>query len=132
MLPFYIDLKAGSPICDQLVYAVKKAIVSGQLKPGDRLPSVRALSQALKINPNTAQKAIAKLCADGLLQASPGIGCSVSIEARKPASSSERGELLRDEIERLVVEAMKLRIDKDDLHKAIDKRWSGLANTKNS
>jgi DNA-binding transcriptional MocR family regulator len=60
-LPFRIDLKSGAPISDQVVYAVEKAIISGLLRPGDRFPSIRALSQDLRIHPNTTQKAVGLL-----------------------------------------------------------------------
>jgi GntR family transcriptional regulator len=56
MLPFSIDLRPGLPVAEQILFAVKKAVVGGQLRPGDRFPSVRVLSQELKINPNTAHR----------------------------------------------------------------------------
>ena len=55
MLPFSIELKPGFPVAEQIVFAVRKAVVVGQLRPGDRFPSVRVLSQELRVNPNTAQ-----------------------------------------------------------------------------
>ena len=51
MLPFSVSLRSGTPIHEQLVFAVRRAVVTGQLRPGDPFPSVRALSVALKINP---------------------------------------------------------------------------------
>ena len=51
-LPFRCELKPGLPVHDQVVFAVQKAVISRQLRPGDAFPSVRALGQALRINPN--------------------------------------------------------------------------------
>ena len=51
MLPFHLVLTPGVPVSDQVVYAVTKAIVAGRLRPGDEFPSVRVLSQELRINP---------------------------------------------------------------------------------
>ena len=65
MLPFSIALRPGEPVVDQVVYAVTRAVVSGQLRAGDRFPSVRALSQELKVNPNTAQRIVALLVEAG-------------------------------------------------------------------
>ena len=65
MLPFTVEFRPGEPVYEQVMYAVKKAIVLGQLGPGDRFPSVRALSQELRINPNTAHKIVAALTSDG-------------------------------------------------------------------
>jgi len=124
MLPFSIRFKAGVPAYEQVVYAVKKAIITGALKPGDQFPSVRALSQELRINPNTAQKAVATLTEENLLKVRPGIG-TVVMEA-PPATRAALGALLGDEVERLVVEARKLHLDAEDLVKAIREHWTRL------
>ena len=78
MLPFSVSLRAGVPIHDQLVLAVRRAVVSGQLRPGEPFPSVRSLSQELGINPNTAHKAVATLVADGILAVKPGVGTVIA------------------------------------------------------
>lgn len=49
------------PIYVQLVEMIRIDIVSGKLKKGERLPSVRDLALAMKVNPNTMQKALAEL-----------------------------------------------------------------------
>jgi len=111
-------------MCDQVVYAAKKAIVSGQMRPGDAFPSVRALSKALKINPNTAHKAIGLLLADGLLEVRPGIGTVVAPPAG--SSAADRGHLLRRDLEQLVVDARKLGLDLDEVTDALAAHWSQL------
>src|SRR5215831_7945868 len=104
MIPFHIDLITGEPIYEQVVYAAKKALLAGQLRPGDSFPSVRVLSQDLKINPNTAHKAIAQLIAEGLIEAGrPGFGCIV--KPLPPSTATERGNLLKNQLEEVVVEA---------------------------
>lgn len=55
------------PIYIQLVEAMKLQIISGQLKPGDRIPSVRELAMVHKVNPNTMQKALLELETTGLI-----------------------------------------------------------------
>src|SRR5216117_3157331 len=80
MLPFSVSLQSGEPLVDQVVYAVTRAIVTGQLRVDDPFPSVRTLSQELKINPNTAHKIVAALVDQGFLHVRPGIG---TVEARK-------------------------------------------------
>ena len=59
MIPFRVTFRAGAPLYEQVVYASVKAMVCGQLRPGDAYPSVRVLSRELKINPNTAHKVVA-------------------------------------------------------------------------
>ena len=121
MLPFSIDLKLGLPVTEQIIFAVKKAVVAGQLRPGDPFPSVRVLSQELKINPNTAHKVVATLVTEGVLITKPAIG---SVVAEPEAGSRrERTELLGAEVERLVVEARKLGLSQDELHAAVAAHW---------
>jgi len=124
MLPFPITIARGVPVYEQLVYSVKKAILSRQLRPGDAFPSVRQLSSELGINPNTAQKAIAALQDEGLLKAVPGIGTVV--EAPPAASRTRRQELLGKELERLVVDAKRLAIDLAELQQAVTQHWRRL------
>lgn len=125
MLPFRIELKAGESPYRQLIYSVKKALVSGRLKPGDPFPSVRKLSQEVKINPNTAHKAVAALVVEGLLEVRPGIGTVV--KAAPPSTAAERRELLSDPLERLVVEAKSLSLDLGDVVEALEDHWRRLA-----
>src|SRR5882762_952161 len=124
MIPFYVEFKPGAPIYEQVVYAATKSIISGQLRPGDEFPSVRALSKQLKINPNTAHKVVARLADAGLLEIRPG---SVAIVAkRSSATKAERTNLLEQQFEELVVEGKRLGIDLPDMQEAIAKHWARL------
>src|ERR1700722_9030741 len=106
VLPFRVTFRPGVPLYEQVVYAAKKAVISGQMLPGDPFPSVRELSYALKINPNTAHKVILQLVAEGLIEVRSGRGTVVSERAR--GTAVERGKLLKKEMEQLGVEAKKL------------------------
>ena len=55
------------PIYIQLVEMLRIKIISGKLKSGERIPSVRELALTAKVNPNTMQKALAELEAEGLV-----------------------------------------------------------------
>ena len=124
MLPFAVTLVPGEPPYRQVVYAATKAVVSGDLAPGAPFPSVRELSQALKINPNTAHKVVAELVRDGLLEVLPGVGTVVA-RARK-ATAREQRDLLKHDVETLLVEARRLGIARAALQRAIDDRWNAL------
>lgn len=124
MLPFQVHFRPGPRTYDQVVYAVKKAIIAGVLRPGDSFPSVRVMSQELGINPNTAQKVIAALTEERLLIVKPGIGTILA--EITPANQTERKELLGPELERLVVEAQKLQLDYAEFIQAIQKHWIRL------
>ena len=124
MIPFRVDFRPGISLYEQVVYAAKKAIVAGQIRPGDPFPSVRALSRELKINPNTAHKVVSQLVAAGLLETRPGIGTVVA--ALPETTRAERTRLLGSEFEALVVEAKKLGISLDEVLASITSHWKRL------
>src|SRR6202034_1901215 len=125
MVPFRVTFRAGVSLFEQVVYAAIKAMVSGQLRPGEPFPSVRALSKELKINPNTAAKIVAHLVNEGLLETRPGIG---TVAAGMPDSSAkERTQLLGGEIEQLVVEAKRLGIGREEMLASIAAHWQRLS-----
>lgn len=124
MIPFRFAFEPGIPAHEQALYAMKKALIAGQLKPGENFPSVRALSKAFKINPNTAHKAVAQLVAEGLLEVRPGIG---TVVAAPPATRrAERGRLVARDVEHLAVEAKRLGMSLDELQDVIAEQWHKL------
>ena len=124
MIPFRLTFEPGTSLYEQVVYAAKKAVISGQMRPGDAFPSVRALSRALKINPNTAHKVITQLISEGLLEVHPGLGTVVA--DLPPSTGAERQNLLRRELEQLVVEARRLGLDLDEVVRALTQHWRRL------
>lgn len=120
-LPFSVDVRPGRPLHDQVVFAVTKAIVTGQLAAGDAFPSVRALSQELRINPNTAQKIVATLIDRGLLESQPGIGTVVA--AWRPTATPARRVLLASQVDRLIIEARQLGVGLTEVLQAIRRAW---------
>jgi GntR family transcriptional regulator len=124
VLPFSVSLTAGDSPFRQVVFAATRAVVSGELPAGAPFPSVRELSQALKINPNTAHKVVAELVRSGLLEVMPGVGTVVS--AAWHAGEHERRALLDGDIERLVVEARRLGLTRDDVTDAVARWWTTL------
>ncbi|MDZ4801310.1 MAG: GntR family transcriptional regulator [Bryobacteraceae bacterium] len=124
MIPFRLTFEPGLPVSEQVLYAARKAMVSGQMRPGDPFPSVRVISRELKINPNTAHKVVAQLAAEGLIEVRPGLGTFV---AEIPASSAaDRGVLLKKELEQLTVGAMQLGLTLRDVTEALERHWRRL------
>jgi GntR family transcriptional regulator len=124
VLPFEVQHQPGKPVSEQLVYAVKKAIAQGRLQAGDAFPSVRMLSRELRINPNTAQKAVGQLTQAGILEIEPGIGTRVRAQAT--LSDEETGAVLDEPMEALVVEAKRLGLTLEALKHSIQKTWKNL------
>jgi GntR family transcriptional regulator len=125
VIPFRITFRPGVSLFEQIVYASKRAMVCGQLRPGDPYPSVRALSKELKINPNTAHKIVAHLVNEGLLETRPGIGTVVAV--LPDSSKKDRTQLLGHEIEELVVEAKRLGIEQEEMLSSISAHWERLS-----
>ncbi len=114
MLPFPIQVLPGQPIYDQIVHAVKRALASGQLKPGDRFPAVRAISAELGVNPNTVQRAATVLIKLGILEVRFGQGSFVA-EQMPAADEPTRSRALRPLVENLLIEAARLGVGEEEL-----------------
>src|SRR3954466_14249429 len=119
-----LQLQPGQSIFDQVVFAARKAFVSGEYRPGQSFPSVRTLAADLKIHPNTAHKVIQYLIAERWLEARPGIGTVVAPPPQ--ALPGDRKRLLQQEVEQLVVEAKRVGASIEDVTEAIESQWAKL------
>lgn len=108
---FSIATGSSQPIYRQLVEQVRRMAAAGQLKPGDGMPSVREIAQALALNPMTVSKAYGLLEMEGVLARRRGLGMVVADFA--PAKPGERAELLRPSLEQAAREARQLELDPD-------------------
>lgn len=110
---FSISTGSPEPIYRQLVEQVKRLVAAGQMAPGDGMPSVRELAQALALNPMTVSKAYSLLEMEGVLARRRGLGMEVAERAGGGQSAAERAELLRPTLERAALEARQLELDPD-------------------
>ncbi len=96
-----IDKQSRTPVYEQLVDSFEKEIILGIRQPDSIIPSVRALSVELGINPNTVQKAYLELERRNITYSVPGVGRFVSAEgaAILKKDLSEAEELLRKGVE---------------------------------
>ena len=128
MVPFKLKFAAGQSIFDQVVFAATKSILAGELKAGEAFPSVRTLALELKIHPNTAHKVVQHLIQERWLMAQPGVGTVVA-QAPK-ARAGDRKRLLEDEVERLVVEALRVGAGLSEVQQAVADTWRDLRGLK--
>ncbi len=75
---YLLDLQSRVPIYKQVYTCVKDMLLSGELSPGDKLPSVRELAKELGVNPNTITKAFQELEKDRIIYTVPGRGSYAS------------------------------------------------------
>ena len=99
----FIDNRTGTPIYDQIYSQIKNAIISGELKENDALPSIRSLAKDLRISVITTKRAYDELEKEGFIYTLPAKGCFVA---------PKNTELLREEnlkrIEELLMEIRQL------------------------
>jgi GntR family transcriptional regulator len=119
-----LELQGGVPIWEQIVYAAKKAILRGDLRPGDPFPSVRELSRRYQVNPRTVQKAMAALQQEGLLEAFPGIG--MKVRKAPEVRAEDCREFLSSDLEAIAVRARQLQLDLKDVVAALKDHWKEL------
>ena len=128
MVPFKIKFTPGQSIFDQVVFAAIKSILAGELKAGEPFPSVRTLALDLKIHPNTAHKVVQHLIQERWLTMQPGVGTLVA--APPKARAGDRKRLLEDEVEKLVVEAMRVGAGLGEVKQAVEDTWTDLRGLK--
>lgn len=75
-----VSNKASRPLYEQIATQIKTSIMSGELKAGEAIPSVRALAKSLHISILTVQKAYSMLQEDGFIETTAGKGCYVSAQ----------------------------------------------------
>ena len=100
---FRIDAMSRTPIYEQLIDQTEKLLLLGVLRADEQLPSVRALSCTLSINPNTVQKAYNELLRRGILLSVPGKGVFIAADAldRLHEQSQSRLEAFRAAVREL-------------------------------
>jgi len=108
---FSIATGSSEPIYRQLVEQARRLIAGGQLAPGDAMPSVRDIAQALALNPMTVSKAYGMLEMENLLTRRRGLGMVVADAPTQSHSVANRADLLRPTLERAALEARQLELD---------------------
>ena len=111
----------GAPIYRQIIDQVKNLVAAGRLKPGDEMPTIRALAQQLLINPNTVARAYRELETLGLLLSRQGSGTVVA-DGGSPLARGERMRILNQQADKLLTEAQQLGFDLDTVLDVVEKR----------
>lgn len=115
-------LEAGIPIYLQIILFIKRGMVSGQIRPGDELPSRRVLSALLGVNPNTIQKAYRMLEEEGLVASHAGAKSYVVLD--EVTLTRIRAELLESDA-RTLIDAMKqMGLSKEEALALIENHWN--------
>ena len=108
----HLDYRDAQPIYTQICDGIRDQILSGILRPDDRLPSVRELATQLTINPNTIQRAYRELEIQGWVASVPGKGCFV---CGVPGSARAEAQTLLSQFDKTAARLMALGITRQEL-----------------
>ncbi len=96
MINFALNDRSGVPIYRQIQDQIRFGIASGLLRPGEQLPTVRALAVELSVNPNTVIRAYNELERDGILASEQGTGTFVATPPPARIPEAQRKEKLEN------------------------------------
>jgi GntR family transcriptional regulator len=122
-----IDFRSGLPIYTQIVNQVQSQIVSGILKPGDQLPTVRALAEELRVNFNTVARAYRILDEARIISTQQGRGTYITEIPPPNISEKLRRETLEALTQRYISEAARLDFSKSEIRQMVSdqiKAWN--------
>lgn len=120
-----INFKSAKPVYAQVVDQVKAAAASGAVQPGESLPSIRPLSERLRVNRNTIAKAYAELESQGVIETRAGKGCFLKAN-HSPFRQEVRQQLLAEEIDTAIVQAHHLQVSREEFLKLVAQRFDAF------
>ena len=120
---FILNPHSGIPIYRQILEQVRRQVTSGQLKPGDTLPSVREVALTHAVNPMTISKAYSLLQAEGLLEHNRGKPMTVASQSRAQSPLTQRLQQIEPLIDQVAVAARQLQLSQADVTKLLRRKW---------
>jgi GntR family transcriptional regulator len=123
-----IDFRSGIPIYLQVVERIKERLAAGQLKPGDQLPTVRALAQELRVNFNTIARSYRIMDESGIISTQQGRGTYILEIPTLQVAESIRLNALQELTRRYLADAERLGASPEELDEVMKKqvmRWKG-------
>lgn len=110
---FVVNVMSRVPVYEQIIKQVEEQVLTGILKEGDKLPSVRSLSVKLSINPNTIQKAYTELDRRQLIITVPGKGSFISEKAIEVVGANSREKMT--ELNKIIRELALAGVTKEEI-----------------
>ena len=102
-----MEFNSNRSIYLQICDAICEQILSGTLRPDERIPSVREYGAEIGVNPNTIMRSDEKLTADGIIYNRRGIGYFISPDALETVLEAQRKDFLENELPQ-ILKRMKL------------------------
>lgn len=108
-----LDASTGLPFYRQIIRQIENAILSGKLKPGDRLPTIRSLAVELKINPNTIARAYSEMELLGIVTTQVGSGTYVP-DLKAPQENGRLSEKIEETVAVFIREMANLGMGREE------------------
>jgi GntR family transcriptional regulator len=124
-----LDFRSGTPIYTQIVEHVKQQVVSGELKPGNQLPTVRALALELRVNFNTVARAYRLLDEAGIISTQQGRGTYILDVPPPERTDKLRHQALEALTRDYLSEAHRLGCRPDEISEALKEQLENENNT---
>ncbi len=118
-LQIRLDFGSSDPIYSQVVEQVKAQLDTGELKPGDQLPTVRQLASELRVNFNTIARAYRLLDEAGLISTQRGRGTYLLEHPGSTAAEVIRQESVVEQLERTVHSLLRQGYSKEEINQAL-------------
>jgi GntR family transcriptional regulator len=119
-----IDVRDRTPIYAQLERALRAAVATGRLQPGDQLPTVRQLAVDLSVNANTVARVYAELERAGVIETRRGVGSFVCGTAARAHPPREHDRRLRAFTTRILADADAAGFTLEDVVQALEEHRS--------
>ena len=129
-LMLQVDFRSGLPIYTQIVNQVQTQIAGGILKPGDQLPTVRALAEDLRVNFNTVARAYRILDEARIISTQQGRGTYITEIPPPKVTAKLRKEALEALTQRYISEAVRLDFSKDEIIEMVKEQLKSWNETK--
>jgi GntR family transcriptional regulator len=121
-LNFQLDFHSGLPIYTQIANQIQGRLANGILKPGDQLPTVRALALELRVNFNTVARAYRLLDEERIISTQQGRGTYINEKPPPMMTERLRRESLEGLVQRFASEAMRLGFSQTEIRQMVSEQ----------
>ena len=118
-LTLHLDFRSGLPIYIQIMNQIEGQVVGGTLKPGDQLPTVRALASELRVNFNTVARAYRMLDGARIISTQQGRGTYITEIPPPEVKEKLRQETLEALARRYIGEALRMEFSKQAISQMV-------------
>lgn len=125
-LDFSLDFRSGVPIYVQVVEQVQQLVISGRLKPGDQLPTVRQLASELRVNFNTIARAYRMLDEEGVISTQQGRGTYIIDEPAAGLTERLKSATLEEHTIRFLNEMLQQGYDPAEVKQMLERKIADL------